>query len=429
MSAINTLPLKRSLAALGAVALGLTLILTPNLQSDVPPVQAAESCPADGRHLLPVRGGLRYLSGVNVPWYDYGYGADFATVEEWGQHTYSSAATDRMFAELAAKGVNSVRWWVFADGRGAPEFASTSGGAVTGFDATTLPSLADAAQLAAKHNLLLVLTLWSSDMLLADSTPQGRGEHAGGHRDLIVDGAKRKSFIDKALIPLLRYPVPDTAYTLGTHPNIYGWEVMNEPEYAISEMGSPTQGMQPVLLAEMQRFVAEVAGTIHRNSNQTVTVGSAAMKWNSDGGLGTDGNWWKDSALTQYDPQGYLDYYQIHYYGWMNGDGVNWSYSPLRVSWQAGAFDKPVVIGEHPANAGWTELNVDGMLAGFLGNCYAGAWAWSYAGVDDSGGWSDMATAISRFNSANAALVKLPPARVVDRTTLTNKLFLPLTRR
>jgi hypothetical protein len=408
MRIFNSAPFKRPLIALGAAALGLTLVAAPHMQPATT-AHAAESCPADKRNLMPVRGGRYYFSGVNVPWQSGGYGADFGTVEEWGQHAYSPARTEAMFADLASKGVNSVRWWVFTDGRGAPEFGAASGGQVTGLDASTLPSLADAAQQAAKHNIQIVFTLWSFDMLMADSTAWERGEHAGGHRDLIVDAATRKSFIDKALIPMLRYQVPGTSYTLGTHPNIYGWEVINEPEFAIKEIGTPNAEIaQPVSLAEMQRFVAEVAGAIHRNSNQTVTVGSAAMKWNSDKGPGTQGNWWKDSALTAYDAQGYLDYYQIHYYGWMNGDGVSWSYSPLVVGWNAGAFDKPVVIGEHPANAVGTNQGVGGMLSGFLGNCYAGAWGWSYEPVDGNGSWGDLATAMGQFNSANAALVKLP---------------------
>jgi hypothetical protein len=186
---------------------------------------------------------------------------------------------------------------------------------------------------------------------------------------------------------------------------------------------------QQVSLAEMQRFVAEVAGTIHRNSNQTVTVGAAAMKWNSTAAPGAQGNWWSDAQLTKYDPQGYLDYYQIHYYGWANGDGVSWTYSPLKVSWQAGGFDKPVVIGEHPANASGAGVGVAQMLNTFLGNCYAGVWGWSYAGVDDNGSWADLGGPLGQLNAANASLVKLPPLVRVDPATLTNKVYLPLSRR
>ncbi len=75
---------------------------------------------------------------------------------------------------------------------------------------------------------------------------------------------------------------------------------------------APAHGVaQPVTLAQMQRFIAEISGAIHRNSNQLTTVGSASMKWNSTGAPGASGNFWSDAALTVYDPQGYLDFYQI----------------------------------------------------------------------------------------------------------------------
>ncbi|HMQ30396.1 MAG TPA: SGNH/GDSL hydrolase family protein [Chloroflexaceae bacterium] len=397
----------RSLPRIALAALTLCVLAAglvwPGAQAT--PASAAPSCPADQRHLILWQGRRWFLSGVNVPWLGGGFGADFGTVEHWGQHTYTSAATERMFAQLKAAGANSVRWWVFADGRGAPEFAN---GVTSGFDAGTLPAMADAISLAQKHNISLTFTLWSFDML-------ARGDGTvGGRRDLIIDPVKCKAYIDRALIPMLRFPVPGTSYTIGTHPNVLSWEVINEPEWGIREAGSVHGTIpEPVSLQEMQRFVAETAGAIHRNSNQLVTVGSAAMKWNSTAAPGAAGNWWSDAALKPFDPQGTLDYYQVHYYGWMNG-GAGWSYSPLKVSWQGGGFDKPVVVGELPANASGTGLGIGDLLEGIFGNCYAGAWAWSYTGVDGNGGWASLAGTMTRFNAAHRAEVTgggvIPPA-------------------
>jgi hypothetical protein len=349
-----------------------------------------------------------------VPWQGGGFGADFGTVEEWGQHTYSHAATGQMFARLKADGANTVRWWVFADGRGAPEFDALSGGSVTGFDSQFLPSLVDAIQLASQHNLYLVFNLWSFDMLYDDSTPAGRGEHAGGHRDLIVEAGKRQSFINNALTPMLQQPVTGTAYTVGTHPNVLGWDIVNEPEWGITESAAVNPGIsQPVSLAEMQRFVAEVAAAIRQNSNQWVTLGSASMKWNSDGALGAVGNWWSDAALTPYAADGYLDFYQIHYYGWMNGDEVFWSYSPLFNSFADAGFDKPTVVGELPGNAqADTGHTLGALLDGLYDNCYAGAWMWSYYGVDGHGDWGVAQSAYQAFNAQHAGEISIAPFRV-----------------
>ncbi|GAB4439205.1 MAG: hypothetical protein OHK0015_33810 [Chloroflexi bacterium OHK40] len=412
MPTLNLPLLKRALAGLTMLSLGVLITLAPYLSRYTALQAAPAGCPSDGRHLVPWRGGRWYLSGVNLPSLSGGYGADFATVEEWGNyHTYSSAAAEQVFAALRARGVNTVRWWVFLDGRGAPEFSAPSGGLVTGFDATTLPSMADAVRLAERHNLYLVFTLWSFEMLEPDSTAAAKGEHAGGHRNLIVDATARRSFIEQGVVPMLNYPVAGTDYTIGTHPHVLGWDLFNEPEWGVEEGGAvDPRIVEPVRLAEMQRFIAEVAGAIHRHSSQLVTVGSAAMKWNSAVAPGAAGNWWADSALTRYDPDGYLDFYQIHYYGWMEGDGVTWSYSPLRVSWAAGGFEKPTVVGEHAANGGL------GLLEGLYGNCYGGAWGWTYDGIDGNGSWADLAEPIGTFNAAHASEVNIIPGDATPPT-------------
>jgi len=417
---------KFGIMTLGTIILGLIFGLLPSLNSasdvaSAAPASAAAACPTDKHHLVAWQGGRWFLSGVNVPWHNGGYGADFGTVEDWGQHSYDHNATDTMFATLQANGVNTVRWWVFTDGRGAPEFGATSGGAVTGFDANTLPSMADAINLAAQHNIRIVFNLWSFDMLMGDSNTYAKGEHAGGHTDLITDATKRSSFINKAMLPMLAYAVPGTSYTIGTHPNVLGWDIFNEPEFGISDLGAVDGNIsQPVTLAQMQRFVAEIAGAIHRNSNQLATVGSAAMKWNSDVSLGATGNVWKNAALTPYDAQGYLDFYQIHYYGWMNGDGVSWSYAPTIIDWAQAGFDKPTVIGELPANAGDTNYTPAGLLEKLHSNCYAGTWAWSYEGVDGAGTWSNISAAMKTFDTTYASEVNMTSGGSTPTATATS---------
>ncbi|NTV62389.1 MAG: hypothetical protein HGA65_02485 [Oscillochloris sp.] len=409
------------------IIIGFIVVLLSFPQIAPSHIVAAESidatCPANQSHLVPWQGGRWFLSGVNVPWQNGGYGADFGTVEEWVQHTYSHSTTATMFADLQAKGVNSVRWWVFADGRGAPEFAASSGGAVTGFDATTLSSMADAVALASQYNIRIVFNLWSFDMLMADSNSSERGEHAGGHSDLIIDTTKRNSFLTKAVQPMLGYPVPGTSYTIGTHPNVLAWDIINEPEFGISDLGPAAGISQPVSLAQMRRFVAEVAGTIHRSSNQLVTIGSAAMKWNSDTALGAYGNVWSDVALTAYDAQGALDFYQIHYYSWMNGDGVTWNYAPTVIDWAAGSFNKPTVIGEFAANAGDTGYTPAGLLEKLHSNCYGGTWAWSYDGVDGAGTWDNISAPLKNFNVTYADEVNIQSVPALD---LPPQAYLPL---
>ncbi|MCA9969603.1 MAG: hypothetical protein KC425_05270 [Anaerolineales bacterium] len=352
--------------------------------------------------LLPFQCGAWFFSGANVPWQNGGYGADFATVEEWGQHTYSPVDTAATYADLTAAGAHTARWWLFTDGRGAPEFDALAGGQVTSLDADFLPSLASAISLAAQHDVYLVLTLWDFSMLFADSDVNGRGEHAGYHGNLITHAADRQGFIDNALLPMLMYPVD--GYTIGTHPNVLAWEIINEPEWVITELGAVDgRVVQPVSLAQMQRFVAELAAVIHQHSSQLVTVGSASLKWNSDTVPGAYGNIWDDADLAPFAAAGTLDFYQVHYYGWMNGDEVNWSYSPVFNTFAAAGLDKPTVVGEFPANGLDVGIALPALLEAIYANGYAGAWTWSYEGVDGHGSWADSVAALAAFNQAHAA--------------------------
>ncbi|MCB8946071.1 MAG: cellulase family glycosylhydrolase [Ardenticatenaceae bacterium] len=367
-----------------------------------------------------------FLSGFNVPWHNGAYGADFGTVEEWGNyHTYDPVATAQMYANLHAAGLNSVRWWVFTDGRGAPEFSSNSGGSVTGLDANFLPSIESAIKLAAEHDVYITFNLWDFGMLYNEDP--NRGEHAGGHTDLIVENAKRQSFINNALIPMLQHPIAGTGYTVGTHPNVMGWDIINEPEWGIVESGGVNSNIgNPVTLAQMQRFVAEIAAAIHQHSNQLVTLGSASLKWNSDTAPGADGNWWSDSDLQPFAATGTLDFYQVHYYGWMNGDGVNWSYSPLSVSADEAGLDKPTVIGEMPLNAIGLGVSLAQAIEGIYDNGYAGFWLWSYE--DDGSGafgeWPLGQGVLQAFNQAHVG-----ETAVVNSCNYTHATYLPVVMR
>lgn len=355
------------------------------------------------------RGQKLHLTGCNVAW--LGYGADFGRVEEWGDYcAYSHSDTETMFSSLADAGGNCVRWWVFCDGRGAPEFDSNNGGNVTGLDSSVMSNMDDVINLAEDYGIYIIFCLWDFGMLFDDSTAGGRGEHAGGHRNLVVDDAARGTFITNALLPMLRHRITNSSYTVATHPNVLAWEIINEPEWGITESGAVDEMISnPVSLVQMQEFVAKLSGVIHRQANQLVTLGSACLKWNSDTALGAAGNWWKDSALIPYDADGALDFYQFHYYGWMNGDYTTWSYSPLSNSAADASFDKPAVIGEFPANGGSTTWTVAEIINGCYSNGYAGCWAWTYQGVDTCGSWTNCRSAYAAFGSNRWEEIR-PPA-------------------
>ncbi|MEM7128288.1 MAG: hypothetical protein AAF702_18295 [Chloroflexota bacterium] len=330
------------------------------------------------------------LMGVNLPSLNRGYGADFATVEEWNDyHTYDHQDARNVFAELSANGVNSVRWWVFLDGRGAPEFDGR--GYVTGVDATLLPSMADALIVAAEYDIQINFSLWSFEMLAHQGI--GSTPNSGSHGELFYDDAAFESYRQNVLIPMANYPTRD-GYTIATHPKVM-FEIINEPEWALNDTDQPPNAeiVDTITTAQLQKFVAKNIGELHRQGAVMVGVGQAAIKFIADRSQvkGAWGNLYADHKLEVFDKEGALDYYSPHYYGWMDGDGVTWNYNPYDYTKEQMGIDKPLIIGETAASQAHRELDLA------LQQGYDGVWIWTYDGIDAMGSWADAKGAFQTF--------------------------------
>src|SRR5207237_8045596 len=114
--------------------------------------------------------------------------------------TYQEIDAD--FANMAAEGVPVVKWRVFSDGRYGLQFDDN--GAVTGLDNFFFPDIDAALEIATRHDMRLVFTLFSSGFWTADC--HSGTVHLGGHADIITDAAKRQTMIDRAVVPLLDRP-------------------------------------------------------------------------------------------------------------------------------------------------------------------------------------------------------------------------------
>jgi hypothetical protein len=388
---------RRSRAMLAALVLALSCLFALSGVSSAAPAPAAPSPALPRGSRIPAAGGSYFLSGVNYPQYRY-YGGDIATLASVDQDCvwyYDSAfdytAIDHDFAEMQASGVHTVRWWLFGDGRGAPEFDRA--GKVTGLDATFFAHMDQAMQIAARHNIYIIWSLWDflafehgnwlcggagmqqlqavaakmpasvreaflnhvkmAEQAPAHLLPQAAGGdqpdsgqqcmvYAGGHRNLVTDtaaGGAQDSFFNNALIPMLqRYR---------GNPNVIGWEIMNEPEWTLNPTpetgGAYPQVQEPVDLAQMRQFFARFTQAVHTYApGQYATVGGASLKFLGFGTYIPSGLW-----------QGLgFDYYGEHYYGWMDTPANNGN--PLAIDYNSTAakIDAPVVIGEFPAHGG-----------------------------------------------------------------------------
>jgi Cellulase (glycosyl hydrolase family 5) len=333
-----------------------------------------------------------YVNGINVPWNQFG--TDAGSHYEWG-HLYNPAWFETFFAQCQQYGVNCVRWWVHCDGRSSPEFNDS--GFVTGLDSTFLTDMADILNRAGNHNVMVMPCLWSFDMT-KDNT-SGAGKYGGKHSDLIRSIPRTQSYIDNALVPMVK--------KFASTPNLFAWEIINEPEWSVSDIQAGGAG-DMVLKVEMQRFCGMIASAIHSNSNKMATVGSASLKWCSPRVGPAVLNMWSDSALSAAcgnDSKAALDFYQIHYYDWMfNAD---WGYDPMQLSpaktpawWK---LDKPALVGECPAASG--QYTVDQMIANCFANGYCGIMPWSYGANDGVGTWDNVKAQLKAFRDAHPDIV------------------------
>ena len=211
------------------------------------------------------------------------------------------AQLERVFTQLAASGVQYVRWFLFCDGRGGIEFSA--GGRPLGLDDFVFRDVDAALDIASRHGIRIMFVLL--DFLWCDPVSATRGVQMGGRSHVLADAASRDALLDAALRPLLER---------------YG----DEP--ADSRVGHHQR--TGVDQDDRRRRSSDVSGRcvglIHSSTCHPVTVGSAGVSWRDRyTGIG-------------------LDFYQVHWY-----DGLKHQPS-LETPVSRLGFDRPVLLGEFP---------------------------------------------------------------------------------
>jgi hypothetical protein len=325
-----------------------TVALIIALAALLVPQRASPPGPSDR---LPGQRG--FVAGVNYPWktgQDFGSGA-------WGHSGVSQPTTyqevDADFATMAAQGVRVVKWRVFSDGRYSPEFDQN--GTATGLDQDFFPDLDAALEIAARHDVYLVLTLFVSGLWTADC--QTNGVQMGGRATSMLDPAKRRALVDKAVVPMLRH--------LRGSDRVIGFEIIAEPEWGITELNTDSDGRVKIPLTAVRSLVGDVVTAIHRESRALATVESN-----------------RASNMRQWTGLG-LDYYSFSWYDWLE------PYEPLASAATNLRLDRPVVLGEFPAG-GSAYYTLPSVLDIMRTDGYAGAFAWSYWSGDGFGAWRDV---------------------------------------
>src|SRR5262249_45240298 len=109
----------------------------------------------------------RFVYGVNYAWAHFGQ--DFGGVTQYGGGGVSTEQSQRLneLKDMAANGVDVIRWWMFPDLRG-DAIKLDSKGSPTGTGGTLTADITAALDLAAQAGVHLQLTLLSFDAFKAD---------------------------------------------------------------------------------------------------------------------------------------------------------------------------------------------------------------------------------------------------------------------
>ncbi len=343
----------------------------------LPVLLSAQFVSVSGNKFL-VDGKEIIMNGANTPWNKWN---DFGG-------SYSSSWWDAEFQKIKATGGNSTRIWISCNGE--VGLTISADGTVSGATPAFWANLDDMFRLAQKNKIYIKATLISFDHF--------KNSHANyqSWRNMILIDQKVTSFIDNYVVPFVsRYK---------ENPYLWAIDVCNEIEWVNQETVCGN-----IAWNRLQYLVARVASAVHDNSKVLVTMGSGAIKWNSDK---FEGNFWSDAKLKeQYNKENAkLDFYSPHFYGWV----VKWfgNFALNKTPADYGINDRPCVVGENPAKGVFNdgasptlEVPASQMFLGAYNKGWKGLMPWTSNGVDANGTLKDFESGLLAFKVAHPELV------------------------
>lgn len=282
---------------------------------------------------------------ANLPW--FGYGWDFGRVEAWNSQGVSGrrAEVEAQLRALKAGGVNTVAWFLFGDGRGAPSFDQA--GLPTGLGSAFWADYDAALEICRRLDVGVLWVLVDQQWFYPERVEGKNGTRVrlAGNAPVVESAAGRRALLEQVLGPLVRrYP---------HERQIVGWVLVNEPDN-VMDKGA-------ISIASMVSLVREAADLIHGSTyRQPVSLAFNDLQ-----------------ALAKAAPSGLLDkldFLIFHHYA----DNLPPPADEVRA--RLGVGDKPLYIGEYDvcltgAEPGPSRLERWIRWTTLLG--YDGVWPWS----------------------------------------------------
>jgi hypothetical protein len=360
------------------------------------PMQTTKDSATAGR--LVINGKTVFISGMNIAWNSF--------ANDVGDYPVNISPFVSQFKQIKGAGGNAVRWWLHTDNQRCPKL--NADGAVTGIGSQTINNIRTVLDSAYNYGIAVSLCLFSFDLLHGDNKT---ADQIAINKKFLETPANLDTYINNGLKPILA--------AVGNHPAIMCWEVFNEPEGMTSDAGG--WSTQKTTMEHVMRFTAKIAAEVHRSTNKMASTGIheyGKMKtYYSDEKL--------KAASGSNDALAYLDFYMAHYYP----EYIGTSGSPFHNAASSWGMDRPVLIGEFPAQS-WgsgtgysniqsgTAMTITAAYEYAYNNGYCGALSWSMTEGDKAkfGSFETTKPALENLSAKHRADIDLGGTEVIEPT-------------